>query len=589
MLIPMRRTQSPRSRPVLPITLGVGLALGAACGVDPADAPPSSVTPTPTLPGVPALSEREERPDAPFSPGPARLRRLLAPQYQNAVRDLVGDVGAALIAPPTDVPLNGFTSVGAAELALSGEQVGAYEQSAVAVAFAASRDRSSPAWAICQSADAGCFETLARTLGRRAFRRPLTDEEVAAYAGIAQAAVDAYAPVLDGERDTEPFEKGLEYLLLALLQSPHFLYIVELGDETDAPEARSLTGNELATRLSFFLQNSPPSDDLLDAAERGDLDSPTTREAIVRELLSSSRARQTLREHFVERLQLDQLPSLNRPGLPLSVRSAMVEETLRLVDDVVWDRNADVRELFVSRETFVNDALAAHYGFALPGTGETFARVPTPGVEARAGILTRGAFLTRFAHPNRSSPTLRGKFIRENLLCSAVPAPPDDAVTVLPEDVDDNLPRTTRDRLAAHVEDPQCAACHRVMDPLGFSLEHFDQDGRYRTHENGLPVDASASLGSLDADDADGFMALLSSRSDVASCLVRGLYRQGAGSLEEEGQEGDLYDVDTAFIDSGLKLQEALVAVAMSDAFTFVSLNQGDVDDAVDGAQEGGE
>lgn len=565
-----------RSMNVRVISAGLCSALLlSACELSPAAAPPDTpplnpTIPLPTDPETPDdLTDRGPRPDDPFGAPPARVRRLLDGQYQNAVRQLLGTAAATVALPPVDVPLNGFLSVGAAELALSGIGVDTYEASAEAVAAAASVDPSSPARAICQTADVGCYTQIVRTLGRRAWRRTLTESEVSAYAGIGVTAANAYASLVE-----RPFDKGLEFILLGLLQSPHFLYIIEIGDEDQAPEARSLTGAELATRLSFFITDSPPSDALLDAGEAGSLSSPATLEATVRELLARPEARTALRNAFRERLQLQNFQTLNRPdpALTPSVRTAMVEESLRLIDDVVWDRNVDLRELFSTTTTFVNDELAAYYGFALPGSGAFFSRVQTPAAEGRAGLLTRGAFLTRFAHNNRSSPTLRGKFIRENLLCASVPAPPNDVSTTLPEQIDDNLPRTTRDRMAAHMTEPRCAACHETMDPLGFALEHYDQFGRYRTHENGLPIDSSAELDGDAAPDAAGFMGILKNRSDLASCMVRALYRHGTGTIEVQGQEAALYDVDTAFLSSGLKLQEALVGIVLSDAFGIVSL-----------------
>ncbi len=560
------------------LTAGLcGLALVAAScdpGAPTTTPPPTTTTPPPTViptdPGTPGLTERFPRSSVPFSPGPVRLRRLLDPQYRNAVGALLGSASAAVALPPTDVPLNGFNAVGAADIALSGNGVEGYETSAAAIAAVASVDAASPARAICLSADAGCYGQIVRTLGRRAFRRTLSADEVNRYTSLAVAAADAYVGVA-----AVPFDKGLEFMLMGLLQSPHFIYIVEVGDEADGDDARALTGTELATRLSFFLTDGPPDDALLDAAEAGALSSPATLQATARELMTRPEARTALRENFRERLQLREFSTLNRPdpALTASVRQAMIEESLRLIDDVVWDRNADIRELFSTTTTFVNDELAAYYGFALPGSGAVFARVPTPPEQGRAGLLTRGAFLTRFAHNNRSSPTLRGKFIRENLLCAAVSAPPNDVETTLPEEVgDDHLPQTTRDRLAAHVNEPRCAACHEIMDPLGFSLEHYDQFGRYRSHENGLPIDSSSSVDGDDADDAVGFMDVLKNRSDMASCLVRGLFRHGTGAIEGEGQEALLYDVDTALFSSGLKLQEAMVAIAVSDVFGMVSM-----------------
>jgi hypothetical protein len=547
----------------------------ASCG-DPTGSAPDPIDgvdptlPLPTEPAVPGLTERTPRPDVPFAAGPARVRRLLDGQYAHAVRALVGEVGASVALPPTDVPLNGFFAVGAAELALSGNGVDAYEASAVAIAAAASVDPTSPARAICQQATPGCFEQITRTLGRRAFRRPLSESEVDRYSAIAVAAADAYLGLVPNT-----FDKGLEYLLLALLQSPHFLYIVELGEPTQPEDGRRLTGPELATRLSFFLTDAPPDDDLLTAAESGQLSSPSALRAVARELMARPEARAALRNAFRERLHLIGFENLNRPdpALTPAVRQAMVEESLRLIDDIVWDRDADLRELFTTTTTFVNDELAAYYGYTLPGSGTNFARVQTPAAEGRAGLLTRGAFLTRFAHLNRSSPTLRGKFIRENLLCASVPAAPNDVETTLPEEVGEaHLPQTTRDRMALHMSEPRCAACHETMDPMGFALEAFDQFGRYRTHENGLPIDASNDLDGVPADDAAGFMELLKNRSDMASCIVRGLYRHGTGTIEDRGQEVVLYDVDTALFTSGLRLQEALVELVASDAFSMVSL-----------------
>ncbi len=540
------------------------------------------------LPVDPDLSARGPRPSTTFAPAEARLRRLLQPQYENAVNDLLGSAAAEQAAPPPDVPLNGFVSVGAGDLSLSASGVESYEASAAAVAAAAASDPGSPLRTLCTPAsvdDVACYGQLAERLGRRAFRRTLSADEVARYRDIAVQAATAYDDVV----------KGAEYLALALLQSPHFLYQVEIGEPGDSPQARRLTGVELATRLSFFLTGAPPNDTLLDAAEAGALSSPTALEAEARSLLADPRAKEALRSYFAEKLQVALLPTLSRPTpaagtagtaaveLTVAVRQLMVEETLRTIDDVVFTRNVDARELLTTRDTFVNDELAGYYGFDLPGSGALFQRVRTPDVEGRAGIFSQGAFLVRFAHPDRSSPTLRGKFLREQLLCSAVPAPPNDVVTTLPPGDDDNLPRTTRDRLEAHAVLPRCAGCHAAMDPMGYAFENFDQYGRYRTHENGLPIDASAELDGEPADGAVGFMGLIDGRSDMVSCLVRGLFRHGTGHLEEQGEDPSLYDVDTAFIGSGLRLQEALVAIAVSDAFLFVNT----LDSAPD-AEEGG-
>lgn len=573
-------TSHPATRLAVVSFVVVGLA-GCPDGVPFFEEPPP--TTTPPLPVTPDLSDRGPRPDVEFAPAAARLRRLLAPQYKNAVKDLLGTAAAEVAAAPADVPLNGFVSVGAGDLSVSASAVESYEASAARVAAAASVDPTSPLTTTCtptSPSDAACFTQLASTLGRRAFRRTLEADEITRYSDIGVAAATAYGDVV----------KGREYLALALLQSPHFLYQVEIGDPAEPAEARRLTGVELATRLSFFLTNAPPSEELLAAAEQGSLSSPSSLEAEARALLTEPRAKEALRAYFAEKLQVALLPTLNRPDPALTngVRDLMVEETLRTIDDVVWERNADARELLTTKDTFVNDELAGYYGFALPGSGNFFTKVRTPDDEGRAGIFTQGAFLVRFAHPDRSSPTLRGKFLREQLLCSAVPAPPPDVVTTLPETTANDLPQTTRDRMASHASDDRCVACHSGMDPMGYALEHFDQFGRYRTHENGLPIDASADLDGEPADGAAEFMGVLDHRSDMVSCLVRGLFRNGTGHLEEVGEDAVLYDVDTAFIGSGMKLQEALVAIAVSDAFGFVNTLEPPEDEPADDNEDGG-
>jgi hypothetical protein len=560
------------------------VALGSGCrdvpgaGVD--DPPPDDPRPLPddddddivdddVDPPV-DLEPLPERPDAPFAPSAARLRRLLGYQYQNAVADLLGAEAAAVVQAPPDVPLNGSVAIGSGELAVAPAAVDAYESAAHAAGAAAVADADSPVRDLCTPArpdDRACWRELATRLGRRAFRRTLESAEVDRYALLGEQVAGAYV-----DFDLRPVDKGREFLIAALLQSPHFLYLVERGEPGDEPDARRLTGAELASRLSFFLVGAPPDDELLDAAEGGALDSPTALEAAARALLADPRAPAALRAYFFEKLELAGLATANRPDPELTpaVRAALVEETLMLIDDVVWRRNVDVRELLRTTDTFVNDELAAWYGFPLPGSGDFFVKVPTPPEEGRAGLLTRGAFLMRFAHPDRSSPTLRGKFLREHILCTAVPAPPPEVVTVLPEE-SDGLPRTTRDRLQAHAHERSCAGCHSFMDPPGYVLEHFDQFGRYRTHENGLPIDSSGELDGRLVDDAAGFMDVLDERVDMVSCLARGVYRHAVGRLEEEGQEAALYDVDAAFIAGGLRLQEALVAIASSDAFRFVN------------------
>ena len=558
------------------------LTLLAACPQIPSSAPgprgPGNIEePGPTNPPDPPDPPDPE----PFAPADARMRRLLSWQYQNAVRDILGDAAANTIDPPADIPLNGFVSVGSASLSLSPVDIEKLELSAYAAAQSAVHGDAAQSWRVCTPTahdDGVCAAQVVASIGRRLFRRPLTaggeDDELVRWTTIATQAANAYGD----------FDMGLEFAIAGMLQSPHFIYLVEVGVPVDAseaaalvPGARRLSGLEMAARLSFFLVGTTPSDALLDAAAAGELDSREGVRIWAQALVEQPLAQDALRRFFDEKLGLALLPSLSRTGggFNSAIKAAMREETLRFINDVIWTRNADARELFTSDATFVNDELAGFYGLPLPGLGSEFVRITLAPTTRRAGLFTQGAFLSRFAHESRSAPTQRGKFIRESVLCQAVPAPPDDVNTVLPEPTADDLPRTTRERMDAHVADESCAACHLSMDPLGFAYEEFDQAGRYRTHEEGLPIDAATDIDGVPVNGAADMARALAQFPEVPACLVKNLFRHGTGHLEELAEDPSLALVADAFEDSGFRLKDALIQIALSDAFRLIARPQG--------------
>jgi hypothetical protein len=545
-------------------SLVVTLACGAGCD-NVAGSGPTPDTIDPNNPGNP----RPSRDPIPFAPADARLRRLLAFQYRNAVRDLLGEGAAAVVDPPADVPLNGFVSVGSATLSMSPTDIEKLEASAYAAAQVAVHG-APQSWRTCEpvSFDDGiCAEEIVANFGRKAFRRPLTTDERARWTGIAMQGAQAYGD----------FDMGLEFAVAGMLQSPNFIYLVEEGQPGGDPDERPLTGLEMASRLSFFLAGTTPSDELLDAAERGDLDTVEGVRVHAQALLEGPQAKAALREFFEEKLGFGQLDVVARPdvGLTNSVRDDMKDETLHFIDDIVWDRNADARELFSANFTYVNDELADFYGLPLPGQGAQMVRVELDASSDRAGLLTQGAFLARFAHEKRSSPTLRGKFIRESIMCQAVPAPPNDVNTTLPEPTAQDLPQTTRDRMEVHMTEARCAGCHAMMDPLGFALEGFDQAGRARTHEFGLPINTSTDVDGVEVQNARELGKALAEYPDVPTCLIKNLFRHGTGHIEDRAEDPSLDLVSQAFEDSGFRLKEALLEIAVSDAFRLVARPEG--------------
>ncbi len=336
--------------------------------------------------------------------------------------------------------------------------------------------------------EASCATTILSSLARRAFRRPVNDEDLE----ILRAAFTAGR--VDGD-----FEAGIERALRQLLVSPEFLFRVEADPTTGAGVASYRLGDlELASRLSFFLWSSVPDDQLLSVAADGTLSQDTVLEQQVRRMLGDERAR-ALTENFVGQwLQLRNLDSV-QPSRVLfadfddGLRLAFQRETELFFESVVRE-DRSVLELITADYTYVNDRLARHYG--IPGIqGSHFRRVALAGGD-RGGLLGHGSILTITSHPVRTSPVFRGKWILTNLLGTPPPDPPAN-VPPLPEQSGayaDRAP-SMRERMAAHRDNPACASCHSMIDPLGFGLERFDPIGRLRdVDELYKPIDGSGVL-----------------------------------------------------------------------------------------------
>ncbi len=352
-----------------------------------------------------------------------------------------------------------------------------------------------------------CARTILAGLARRAYRRPVADDDV-----------DRLLTFFEAGRAEGSFDAGIELALSRLLTSPEFLFRIERDPSGAAPGTNyPVSDLELASRLSFFLWSSLPDDELLGVAARGELRDPPVLARQVRRLLADRRSRALVDNFAGQWLQLRNLEAAH-PAVPLfpdfddSLRQAFRRETELLVASILRE-DRSVLELLTADYTFVNERLALHYG--LPGVrGSHFRRVTLRGT-ARRGLLGHGSILTVTSRPNRTSPVLRGKWILENILGAPPPAPPPD-VPPLPGDEEGAAaaPQTMRGRMAAHRANPACAGCHAMIDPPGFALENFDAVGRWReVDESFRPLDASGRLpdGAAFADLAE-FRALLLAR-----------------------------------------------------------------------------
>jgi len=335
--------------------------------------------------------------------------------------------------------------------------------------------------------EARCARTIIATLARRAYRRPVTDDDL-------QVPLARYREGAGGGG----FEAGLELALRSILVSPRFLFRFESQPDTVAPNtAYRVDDLELASRLSFFLWSSIPDDELLNAAEKKTLQQPGVLERQVKRMLSEPRSAALVTDFAGQWLHIRNVAGF-RPSPEVlfhfddNLRQAFERETELFVESIIRE-DRSVLELLDADYTFLNERLARHYG--IPGVfGERFRRVSLPADSVRRGLLGQGSILTDTSRANRTSPVIRGKWILENIFGAPPPSPPAN-VPDLKEERDPAKILPMREQMAQHRANPGCASCHAQMDELGFALENFDAIGEWRDLDAaGAPIDAAAKL-----------------------------------------------------------------------------------------------
>lgn len=508
----------------------------------------------------------------PFVPQPATMRRLLKRQYVNAVRTLLGAEAAAAAEPPSDASVEGFDAIGARQLGISDSALSAYESSARSVAAAAmgnmGRIEGLLGCAPSGPEDASCHAHFVARFGRLSWRRPLTGVEAQRYVALAQAAA----------KEAGDFYMGIEFAITAFLQSPNFLYMVEVGSPVGA-DRNELSDYELLTRMSFFLNDTTPDPVLLDMVEKEGLKTEESIRGVAAVMLARLEARKALASFYAELYRLRELDVMVKdaqayPQFSPDLARSMKEETLRLIEDVVWERDVDVREMMSADYTFVDADLAALYGAKESPEGGLFVKASLPKEQGRAGLLGNASFLARFSHAARTSPTLRGKFVRERLLCQPIPPPPPEVTSTLPPE-STSEPKTMKELLAEHQTNPSCKACHAQMDPIGIMFETFDPLGGYRTTDKGLPLDTLTQAEGIGVfSNPRELGAKLRQDPAVAMCVLRNLYRNALGQMESTGEEAALVELEEAFMASGYRVKDLLVDIVASPAFRVVGVPQ---------------
>ena len=454
--------------------------------------------------------------------GSAPVRRLTNTEYANTVRDLIGDDAPELPEQPSDAVLEGSFENDALSLGPSDVRIARYETAAMrlgehAVNSPLARDRVLP----CATANAECGRQFVESFGKRAFRRPLSDDEL-----------DRWIAFFESQRVSIDFDAAVQLTISAMLQTPQFLYRLENEGSAVNADQLELSQHELANRLSYLLWETMPDDELLAAADAGELGTDAELEAQARRLLADERARNAVRSFHRQWLYLDRVLGEDKvPELfPMwigPVRESAKEETLQFIENTFFE-GGTVGDLFTSNVAYVDDVMAELYN--IPSPPEPWSRVELDPSE-RAGLLSRIAFLAGNAHDANGSPPLRGVYVMERLLCEPRPSPPANANVSPPMADPDQGPMTNRDLFEQRVAPSSCQGCHVRIDGFGHGFENYDAAGRFRMEDNTLPVDASGYANGIGNDaEYEGAVELqgLLAESDV----VRDCYGFGRAGVE---------------------------------------------------------
>jgi hypothetical protein len=495
--------------------------------------------------------------------GPSGLRRLTIREYNDTLRDLLGDTTSPAGSSgsywvdqfsPFD---NDYTMQSASAQLIEGAETVAIDVAARFIANTAVRDQVVGCTPTGPD-DADCFRQFVEKFGRRAFRRPLGEDEI-----------EGFMPLLSfatGGTEVVPtdFYTAVETAMRAFLQHPSFLYRVEIGAKVEGQDRLyELDSWEKATRLAYLLWGSTPSDELLDDAASDLLATPEmVRDAATR-MLDDPRALERIDRFHALWFGYDTLP------LDGALTEAMRRETKELVERVIFEERLPWAEMFLSTETYLDATLAEHYG--LPAPASPGGDWVSYGDSGRQGLLSHGSYLAANVLGADTSPTMRGKMIRTRLLCQDIPPPPP---TVNKDDLPESESPCKKDVRAVYMTGA-CRGCHSQMDPIGYGLENYDKEGRYRTHEPGYPectIDGKGTIDGIgDFEGPTGLSDLLTSSEDLRSCVATQLYRFAMGRYQ-------LDDSDERFIGmiaesaggvDSMRFDDLLLSVVGSEEFGY--------------------
>lgn len=500
-------------------------------------------------------------------------RRLTPAQYQNVIAEVFGsdiDLGGRF---EPELRVDGLLAIGASHASIAATGLEQYDAMGRAVATqvfdAMHRDLMLPCKPkAIDKADDECARQFLKGAGELLYRRPLTIDQLDTYVRAARV----------GAESSGDFYEGMSLSLASMLSSPAFLFREQhVEPSPENPERFRLDSYSIASQLSFFLWNSGPDRQLLAAAKSGDLQTKAGLTKQVDRMIRSQRLEDGVREFFKDNFHLDGFESLAKdpvlfPKFGAKISEQAREQTLKTIIDVVLTERADYRDIFTTKKTFLTPDLGGIYHVPVfkdgpNGSPDDWQAYEFADSEPYAGILTQIAFTALHSPAGRSSPTTRGKSLREIMLCQEVPSPPGDVDFSAFESAGDLRNVTARERLGLHSGEPMCSGCHKITDPIGLALENFDGIGEFRITDNGAVIDASGELNGMTFNGPSEFTQAVYSDPAATSCLVKRMASYASGrELEQPYYKEWLSNLEFDFERGGFRVPELMRDISLSDA-----------------------
>jgi hypothetical protein len=500
-----------------------------------------------------------------IEPGRVTVHRLNILEYNNTVRDLLGDATQPGAAFPDDTGGENFDNnadvLATSPLLFSKLETAADNLTTAALATGSAARAKLITCDATKTGDAPCAMTVMTSFARKAWRRPATSAELArlvAFVPLARAAGDG-------------FDQGIAQAMKAALLSPNFMFRPELDPDPAATAPRLLNNYEIASRLSYFLWSSLPDDALATAADMGQLQDVATLQQQAGRMLDDAKADTLVSDMGGQWFGTYKMATVTPlatsfPKWDPALGTSMVQETNMFLKDVLTGASTSFLDVLDAPYTYANARLAQHYGLTgVTGTG--FQKVSLAGTN-RGGLIMQGAILTTTSFPTRTSPVKRGQWVMANILCTPPPPPPD-AVPSLDQTV---VPpgSSVRTQLDAHIANPSCAGCHTLMDPIGYALEHFDGIGAWRDVDGTSAIDATGQL--PDGTKFDGAQGLASAlrqtgQANIAACATKKIFSYSLGRDPVAADQCQLAHLSTSFAGANYNMRSLIMQMVASDTF----------------------